>query len=235
MALLSILNREKKFQTKIETLQLDAAISISPTFSAKTTSNPVEDGSEFSDNTTLDPVKLSIEGIVSEAPLELSDSLKNAATGLVGSAIDKVAKDAFGAAGGFVTGAAVAGISGLLNNRDDPTQRPADGYKYLKELWTSRKPFTVVTRLQSFPGMILTSLTTPQSADNGRSLRFTAEFQQIRIVESKTIVLAKVKNESGASTQDRGKQKTKEPKATTEAGSSFAFDAAQGVRSFFGG
>jgi hypothetical protein len=52
-------------------LQLDALISESPEYTGTPTQIPVEDGSTISDHVTLRPLKLSIQGIVTDTPVSL--------------------------------------------------------------------------------------------------------------------------------------------------------------------
>jgi hypothetical protein len=90
---------------------------------------------------------------------------------------------------------------GVSDNRARKT------YDILREIKSAKKPITVVTGLRQYTNMILRSLTVPRNAETGQALKFTAEFVEVRLVESETIAveLAAKKNQE---TKSLGKQST---------------------------
>jgi len=227
LSALALLLGESQFRTAIAQLKLDAATSINHSARATPSKNPIESRSgdpndNFTDHIRLENRQLQIEGLISEAPLSLLGSAFNiftgAAAGNLGGAIG-------GQLGGFATQALAAGlgsIAGIIANRnEDDLQFPTKAFEYLVELRDNRFPFTIITRLKRYENMILTDLSVPQAAEDGKSLRFSASFEQIEIVQTQTVLIPEqiVTNPSGATKSNLGKQATKS--ATTD-NSSFA-------------
>lgn len=69
-------------------LEMDAILSESPEYTATPTRNPIESGANVTDHVTLEPEKLTIEGIVSNTPISLLRILS-------GATFDDPAADAF--------------------------------------------------------------------------------------------------------------------------------------------
>jgi len=67
MALLSVLFNDS-VRAQIHGMQLDASINEGHTRTAKVSVSPIEDGTTISDHVTLEPVSLSIEGLISDVP-----------------------------------------------------------------------------------------------------------------------------------------------------------------------
>ena len=212
MALLSLLFSNQVDKSKIAALELDAAISIDINTTSTVTSNPIEEGADVSDHVKTENLKISLEAIVSESPI----NLKSAAAGLlagVGTSFLGSAAKGF-AATAIQTG--LSSIAGLIANRgQNDIQYPEKSYNYLRELQTKREPFTAVLNGKSYDNLIITSLSKPEKAEQGGSLFFSASFEQIRIVASKTVLIPKsqIKGDRAASAAGKaklGKQGTTE-------------------------
>lgn len=201
---MSLLSTVFKIPTKsqIGFLKLDASLSETHNRTATITDNEVEDGSIISDHVKLSPKTLSINGMVSDTPVSILG---------LGVSTD----DVLGAANDFLDGKK-AGSEGLVKNQ---TRTPKEAWQYLNELMENRTPFSVVTALQRYENMILTSLSAPRSAQNGKSLVFNAELRQIQIVRSSTTIIPAFKVEGGQASNSAtskgklGKQSTKEASA----------------------
>lgn len=213
MGALSLILGKKQLRTSIggnedgtlAVLVLDAAESIEHAYGATPTKNPIEKGSDISDHIRLENVILSINGIMAEAPLSVLGSAFNVVTGAIGSKASVL-----GPFGSVAATAGVGSISGLIANRNpNDNQFVKNAFKYLVELRDNRIPFNIVTSLQSYKNMVVTKLSFPQNAGIGGSLVFSATFEQIQLVETQMIVLAKVKNNSAASKQNTGNQPKK--------------------------
>ena len=213
MSALALLLGESQFRTAIAQLKLDAASSIQHTATATPSKNPIEARSgdpidNFTDHVRLDNRVVTIEGIMSEAPLSLLGSAFNIFTGAAATNVGPT----LGTFGTQALAAGLGSLGGLIANRnsEDP-QFPQKAFEYLIELRDNRVPFTVVTRLKRYGNMILTSLSVPQVAADGNSLRFSATLEQIEIVQTQTILVPEqqVTNPSGASKQNLGKQAQK--------------------------
>lgn len=190
-------------------LTLDAAISITPTRQVSITKNPVESGANITDHATLGNLTLSIEGFIAEAPLP--NGLLASALGIVAGAAGGLIGTAVGG-GGLVTSLVTAGAaigankaanyalspdisSGasveeqIANRIPGDADYPRKAFDYLLGLQQDRSLIRVVTRLKTYTNLLITDLSAPQTIENGKSIRFTASFEQVQIVESASVSL----------------------------------------------
>jgi len=214
MALLSILTgvvpQRTIFENSkgIQLLVVDVTMNITPTFSAEVTQHPVEDGPDVSDHIRVKNVTISMEGIASETPLTLEES----ARGLITSAAGAVGSRIGGTLGGEI--GSVAG--GLGANILIKAQNKAEAIRdALIELLNERKVFNIAApslKKEYANNFVITSLTFPKDSATGRAVRFSAQLQQIQIVESQTVKLGKLQASvfaSGGGKSNIGKQSTK--------------------------
>lgn len=62
------------------------------------------------------------------------------------------------------------------------TGRAADAFRELVRLQRSKTPFVVSTGLARYENMLIKELSVPRSAEDGRSVRFTATIEEILVV-----------------------------------------------------
>lgn len=136
---------------------VDASVNEEHVSEAEVTRNPVEDGTTLVDHVQLMPKRLTIDGVISDAPLGY------AVVGNIQNVVGR-ARDLFGG-----------------------NARSIDAYNDLLNLQASRTPFTVITSLKRYDNMIMTSLSVPRSSATGRSIHFKATMEEIRIVKSREI------------------------------------------------
>lgn len=183
-------------KAQIGFLKLDASLSETHNRTAQVTDNEVEDGTVVSDHIKLNPKTLSISGQISDAPVSILG---------LGVSSD----DILGAAQDFAGGDKGA-FEGLVKN---PKRKPDEAWGYLNQLMEKRSPFSVVTGLQRYENMTLTSLSAPRSSKDGKSLMFTGELKQVVIVKSSTVKIPafKMKDDAkgGSSKGKLGKQNGK--------------------------
>lgn len=229
MALLSLIFRKPQ-KAQIGVMQLDASLNETHSRVATVTNNPIEDGSLISDHITLEPIKLVLQGVVSDTPLNLQQSVIGAGAG----AVTDVTSNFIGGLGATALSLGAGSVAGLVSNRTTFTAIDSNGneietnsssnndaFKYLEELYFNRTPFTVVTKLKKYESMVITSLDVPRNAQTAGGLQFTVNLQQVKIVKSATVKvpefqLASNARASGQSTARLGKQATKEIKDGTE-------------------
>ena len=227
MALLSLIFGGPT-RAQIGVMLLDAAISERHVRDAKITRNEIEDGSLVSDHVKLEPIKLTIEGIVSDSPLDFIGAALGTVVGLGTSAVQNAFKGGSSFLGSVAAQTASLGLgslsglvqetSGTLEERVQGRIRdPIDAFKYLEELWQKREPFTVITKLNRYENMVIANLTVPRDARTGKSLRFTLTLEEVRTVTTSIIDVAafQVDNRSGESQANNGKQSTKDAKEAT--------------------
>lgn len=169
----------------IGSIVIDATIRENHELSAEVTEHPVESGSTISDHIFNAPIRVLLEGEVTDSPVQLFN---------------------------FSVG-----------------ERRLEAYAQFLEIRKAREPVTLVTGLSVYSDMVMTSLSMPQEVGTGKRLQFTAEFQQIEVVETETTTLppasiAEEKRDIASSTQDGGQQTAKEANAEQSATSSSALN-----------
>lgn len=100
------------------------------------------------------------------------------------------------------------GLTGLSSRRS------IDAYEQLVDLKNSRELVAVVTGLQVYNNMAITSLVCPRDRATGRRLRFTAEFRQVekvatQVVEIPAEKVSQEQSKRAPSEVDAGRQAAK--------------------------
>lgn len=166
---------------EISGFPLDATVQEVHTLEADVTENPVEEGAPVNDHMDVKARQIVIEGIVSDTPLNFGASLQGAGT-IAGQVIGKKIGSTLGQQVGAVAGGALIGL--LLNRSGSPTKNAYDHFKRLQE---ARVTFDVISGVQVYANMVLTSLTVTRDTSTGKSLRFSATCKQVRIVKNETV------------------------------------------------
>lgn len=176
-------------------LEVDAVASETHSSSAQVTEHPVEKGSKVSDHVQIQPMRLSLEVVITNTPSELPKS--------------------------HTSGATENTQDGVLKF-DGQMQRPLDTWLDLKDAFDAASVFTVNTALKTYDDMVMIGLTVPREAGgigsagqvNGEtrvgSLKFAIEFQQIRIVASREGVVQRKPKSGPKPPKDKGSQPKKE-------------------------
>jgi len=252
MAVVDLLLGIPQKRTVIGVLTLDAAASITHNSNSTVTKNPIEDGSEVTDNIRLQNRTLQIEGVISGTPITLLGSAIGAFQGAVAGFLGEFA-GGFGAAAGAVGAGAAASnllssgessaedscsksptgsLNGVIQDRDPlDALFPEKAFRYLQQLRDRRIPFTVRTSLQCYPNMVITSLVVPQNADVGANLRFQMTCEQVQIVRTQSVVIPERVTATGnAGAQNLGKQVGEE---VEQPGATALFSGFKSVGSLF--
>lgn len=147
-------------RAKIDALELDASVSEHHQTQVEVTDHPVEQGVAISDHRRRKPDTITIEGIVSNTALPDPS----------------------------------AGLTQQRSNGQDflsrsirDTGKAEDAYSQLLDLADSTTLITVVTAIRTYENMTLTELSLPRDARSGDSIRFTATFREIRVVQNATV------------------------------------------------
>lgn len=210
----NIVNRTAFFYNlgsgKIGFIQLDCTVSETHSRTAKVSQNEIEDGSEIADNVVLGNEKLTIEGIISEAPLPSGDirDIANTVTQKGFSFLNKKA--------GVLSG-------GLIKNAG-PTIKRIIALIQLENFWKNKVPFTIITGLKKYDNVIITGLEIPVDFKTGKSLRFKIDCEVVRVVKSKKVKLSNLKKKVAHSASDKSKLAKQATKAADPKGS-IAFQA----------
>lgn len=226
MALLSLLfNKPKKFSINVKEnldalenneernlLIIDVTTTITHNYKATPSKNPIEDGSFISDHVDKDPEGISISGIISEAPIGITQAILGNVAGVVGGAVSKAIGSPLG---GAIAAGGLATLGGKL--LDTEGSRVQDAFNALLEIREKNVLLTLQTGLKSYTNMIMTSFIPTEEAKNGSSLVFTASFERIELVSSDdTVIIPKESKDSRASAAKKQNGGKKVAKETTE-------------------
>lgn len=96
------------------------------------------------------------------------------------------------------------GLAATERQRDNVLPSEA-GLAKLEEIYENAEPITIETTLKVYDRMVLTSLVIPKDKDTGKSLRFTATFQELRIA-STTRAVVRTSTPRARRKRDRGTQ-----------------------------
>lgn len=108
--------------------------------------------------------------------------------------------------------------------------RVSDAYSALKNIATERELVDITTGIEVYQNMALVTLTVPRDRETGRSMRFTALFEEIFIVESQVVSVGASPlsgNKHAESTKSNGKQTPQKPAAPVDGRASILFDLLQ--------
>jgi len=235
-------------------LELDAALRLVPSRSVTISKNPVESGADITDHAKLENLVFSLDGFVSEDDMNIFASfVSSIGAGAIGTATGGTG----GPFAGFVSTAGSAAIlseatnlalspdippsaglaSQVANRAPGDRDFPRKVHNFLLALQQDRALVSVTSRMQVLTNLIITQYSAPQDIQDGRSLRFSMQLEQIQIVNSATVqvpenILDKAVSASAASKANLGKQATQ---AASAAQSNNASLAAQLVDSLSGG
>lgn len=173
-------------------LQFDACINEQHGREAQVTTNPVEDGAVISDHIIVQPLGLSLTGVVSDTPLYdaqrfLTQSIGNAASTLLSPL-------------GIVAAATAYQLS---HPQDSVTSPSHEAYRTLMRLAAGDplasppvlpQPFNVLTSYFRYTDMVITSLQMPRDAGTNGQCVFTLAMTQIVRVAAQTVNVAVLSN-----------------------------------------
>lgn len=181
-----------KSVTKIDAIEVDATVSESHNGEVEVTEHPVEFGANITDHARPKAVMLTIEGIVSNTPLNRTQQRRKVNLGFSFSfETTTIADQIVGQ-----PGVAEAAFAQLQAMRDNP------------------QPITIATKYRTYESMVITSLVVPRNASTGDAVRFTATFKQVVIVKNRLTTGVIAKEPKAKPKVSRGKKvpdKTPEP------------------------
>lgn len=185
----------------VQILVVDVTLNITPTFSAEVTQHPVEEGPDVADHIRVKNVTVTMDGYCSETPLTLENSIR----GLVTSGASAVGSRIGGSFGAEI-GAVVGGLgSNFLIKSQDKATAIRDA---LIAVLNEKKVFNIAApslKKEFSKNFVITNLTFPKDQSTGRGVRFSAQLQQIQIVESQSIKLGKLSKDIQATAAGKSK------------------------------
>lgn len=206
---------------------LDATVNEVHSLESEPTEHPVEDGSPITDHIDVKPDQITIDGIVSDTPLNLGATLQGGGT-IAGQVIGRKIGGVLGQQAGALGAGALVGL--LLNRSGSSTK---NAYDHFRDLQNKRIPFTVITGIHRYENMILTSLTVTKDTSTGKSLRFSASCKKIKIVQNEVV---KIKNTLSGTTSAASKAKLgrKNEEEITQDNRTLAKTLFDNTKAFFG-
>lgn len=178
--------------TETELVRVDAFITRAHSFSSSVTRAPVEDGSNINDHVIRDARELTIEGLVSDHPVNLIAGLT-----------------------------AIAGAVGELLGQEPASTRSQTEARTLESLWQNKTELQIVTRLRTYENMVIEQLEWNESADVGEALSFRMRVIEIRKVTLQRVPasgLAAAAADIASGPVEAGRQAPKpKPKPTAQA------------------
>lgn len=155
------------FTASIAGLNLDASVKEEHGAELDVTEFPVEQGVAITDHARPKPRELTIEGVVSNTPINTTQTRSATTT----------------------AGTIVQTTNQTVDVRGQPGY--AEGaYQILLDLYTNPQLVTVVTQLETYTDMVMVSLKVPRDAQVGDVLKFTAKFRNVRLVTNSTTMVA---------------------------------------------
>jgi len=125
-------------------------------FSNTITDHPIEDGAALADHIYKNPVKIKVEGSITESPIDIIQTA------------GKITE--------FFSGNILNNAKNMLQGKG---QKQLTAYETLKNMRDSRSVFDVVNYLDTFRNMIIENLTFSRDNKTGDRLFFIAELKQI--------------------------------------------------------
>ncbi len=173
-------------------IKLDAVLSEDYSSPITLTKNPVEFGAEITDHAIIQPKKYTLQGVVSNTPLDIA--------GALGSIVDSVS-GAFGDSSG--------------TNKS----RSQSAYEVLQEIKNAREPIEVQTGLGILENMVILDIQVNQTKTTSKAIYFTAPMEEVIITNTQVLTfpassLAGSTKSQGASPVDLGIQQPQVPSAS---------------------
>lgn len=188
---------------RIDNITIDGIVEEVHNVTSTVSDYPVEFGANVSDNMVVNPIQVTIEGIVLNA------------TSLIFGAQIRVPQ----VVRRIVTGSTET--------------RSIEAYRRLIELMTDKKMFDLQTGLITYENMALVDITPTRNAQQSDGLFFTAKFQEIIIVQTEANNRSEEQYREGkpqdqnAPTRERGRQQAR---GVTSEESSGAINSVKGLR-----
>lgn len=182
----------------------DAVADENHSSSVRISQHPVEDGSNIADNAYVEPLKLTIQGVRTNHPIELLswDNLANLSTAFATGGLGNnllYPKDFRNSESPATLIPAQAGVVGQLGlayltsgvvtqtsggQPTVPENRAERAYQVLFQRQLARNPISIATGLRIYSNMMITEIQTKRNAQNAHSWVASVTFEEIRVVKT---------------------------------------------------
>jgi hypothetical protein len=202
-------------------IEFDAVLRLTPNTSSTATSHPVQKGAPISDHVRPEPLRLSVEAMVTNTPIKVPRTQMNGVTGTVTSQGMDVRISTVVGPGVRQPSSVTVPVTALRFS--DKFDRVRDVYRELRAIQDASQPVSIRTMkgsddsgneveahgLEDYEDMVIVSLSAPRDAQSGSAVAFTFDAQKVRIVDTTTIQTAAV-NAPAKTTARRGQTGKKE-------------------------
>lgn len=163
-------------KTQVGDLVIDASLKEEIIVMSAITEHAVETGSAISDHISKKPLKIKIEGFISDAP--------NALFGIINMPLSKNS-----------TKSLIDNFKSLLpfSDNDSPSKK---AYNTLMQMWKERALISVVTQLEVFKNIVIENISFTKDETCLHRLVFAMECKQITIVSSESVIISKSVNKA---------------------------------------
>ena len=141
-------------------ITVDAFLSENYQFANEVSEIPIEEGVTVTDNVTEAPDEITIEGFFGKYEFKAEGSMSD----------NK--------------------LKNISKKIPDTLQRVKRYYQELLRIKKERQPITLVTGLDTFEDMIITSLNIPRDVETGADLHFTMTLKKLPIIHSETVKIS---------------------------------------------
>jgi len=230
--------RSKFLDINKQELIVDAVISINESRRNTLSKYRVESGSEVAENISEDNLRLSINGLVSDALLPEESSLVSAAI----KQLPESSQGALSRAASVIPDVTPNFISSKIsrvgdivvklskgNPLDSKDSKSDTAKAYLKRLMSERSIFTFSTPSQVFENVVMTSLEFNRDSSTGQSLSFKCTLEQIRFAVSKFDTSTKKTDTNIQQVPPTEEVGNKVAKEASEADKTIALDAFESI------
>lgn len=163
MAVTLLFNRTK---SQIGSLELDVTVSEQHSADVEATDHPVEKGAATTDHLRAKPETVTLDAMVTNTPFKAPND---------------------------PTVTRTQGAYTFNSNSEMQPARAGEAWQKLLELKDAGELVTLVTARRTYTDMAIISLSVPIDARTGQALRFSATFKQVKVVESREVVVTEVK------------------------------------------
>lgn len=177
------------------TLEFDAVTSETHEGLAVLTEHAVESGAPLADHKRQNPRRVSIEAVVTNTPLGPPPP-----SGYGHS--DNVTAE--------VRASANSTASAVVVHFSATFDRMADAWLTLDRLLSEDTMVTLSTAKKTYENVQIVGVTVPREAEDGDSIRFQIEIQEVRVAQSRTVDSPQPREARGASARDRGGQEAQD-------------------------
>lgn len=154
-------------QRSVDAIPFDLILQEDHAFESQVTQHSVESGVVVSDHVVCRPRKGKLQGLVSNFSLSSTNKLDAELEQLL-----RAGKPDRWSAG-----------QTTVSNRALTT------WELFRELWQKRMPVTVATTLEVYESMVVTNVSTTRDGDTGDALKFSVEFEEVKVVQLEEVLL----------------------------------------------